>query len=287
MIDGRLLVDAHVHVARLPTLSQTGRHGRARSARETPLATLFDADGVPLPAALDEHFAAQGADHVLVFTEYSPKATGHPADRGRASRWSRQTRDRFRPVANLNPHLHYPVRRGAGPAGRPGRGRAQDPPGARRLRGPGPDALPGLRLGRAARPAGHRALRDVDVLRVDQLLRRPDPARRGVPGLPGPDRRARARRPRLVVRAGRVPGADPSRTSGSRCPACRRSGCPTTTAARCAAGRQDDLRHRLAGRARRAAERPGVEKVLLEAGCTADQVAAVLGGNAASVFRLR
>jgi uncharacterized protein len=62
---------------------------------------------VPRPEAIDDHFARQGADRVLVFSEYSPKTTGiqpiedvlplvefNPA--------------RFRPVANINPHLHYP-----------------------------------------------------------------------------------------------------------------------------------------------------------------------------------
>ena len=42
-------------------------------------------------------------------------------------------------------------------------------------------------------------------------------------------RRARARRPGLVVRRRRLPRAVRAPTSGSSCPGCRRSGCPTTT----------------------------------------------------------
>ena len=52
------------------------------------------------------------------------------------------------------------------------------------------------------------------------------------------------------------------------------------------AGRQDDLRHRLAGRAGVERNARALEKVLLEAGCTAAEVAAALGGNAARVFGL-
>jgi uncharacterized protein len=108
VIDGRLLVDAHVHVARIPTLSADWMTWVRTFGGEIALAELFGADGVPRPAAIDDHFAQQGADHVLLFAEYSPKVTGvqpiedvlpvvahNPA--------------RFRPVANLNPHLHYPV----------------------------------------------------------------------------------------------------------------------------------------------------------------------------------
>ena len=110
MLDGRLLVDAHTHVARLSTLSADWQAWVRTFGDGVPLGELFDADGVPRPGAIDEHFARQGADHVLAFCEYSPKTTGiqpiedvlplvefNPA--------------RFRPVANINPHLHYPPAR--------------------------------------------------------------------------------------------------------------------------------------------------------------------------------
>jgi uncharacterized protein len=109
VLDGRLLVDAHVHVARLRTLSADWQGWVTTFGGGTPMAELFDSDGVPIPAALDAYFAAEGADHVLLFTEHSPKTTGiqpiedvlplvayNPA--------------RFRAVANVNPHLHYPVK---------------------------------------------------------------------------------------------------------------------------------------------------------------------------------
>lgn len=110
MLDGRLLVDAHVHVARLPTLSPDWQDWARRFGAQTPLAELFDADGVPRPARLDEHFAAEGADHVLLFTEHSPKVTGIQPMQD-VLPVVRHNPARFRLVANINPHLHYPIAR--------------------------------------------------------------------------------------------------------------------------------------------------------------------------------
>src|SRR5258708_9060486 len=108
MLDGRPLVDAHVHVARLPTLSADWQAWARNFGARTPLDTLFGGDGVPRPAELDDHFAAKGADHVLPFTEHSPKVTGiQPIED--VLPVVRHNPERFHPVANLNPHLHYPV----------------------------------------------------------------------------------------------------------------------------------------------------------------------------------
>jgi len=108
MIDGKLLVDAHVHVARLPTLSPDWQQWVRTFGDGVPIGDLFDADGTPRPAAIDDHFARQGADHVLLFTEYSPKVTGmQPIEDVLPLAAANPVR--FRPVANLNPHLHYPV----------------------------------------------------------------------------------------------------------------------------------------------------------------------------------
>ena len=109
MLDGRPLVDAHVHVAKLPTLSRDWQDWVTTFGAGIPIADLYDGGGVPRPAAIEAHFAAEGADHVLLFTEHSPKSTGiqpiedvlplvayNPA--------------RFHAVANINPHLHYPVK---------------------------------------------------------------------------------------------------------------------------------------------------------------------------------
>jgi len=108
MLDGNLLVDAHVHVARLPTLSADWQAWVAAFGSEVPIDRLYGPEGVPLPAAIDAHFAAEGVDHVLLFTEHSPKATGiQPIED--VLPLVEQNPVRFRPVANINPHLHYPV----------------------------------------------------------------------------------------------------------------------------------------------------------------------------------
>jgi uncharacterized protein len=109
VLDGRLLVDAHVHVARLPTLSADWRAWVTTFGGGIPIDALYDGDGVPQPAAIDEHFAAEGADHVLLFSEHSPKATGiQPIED--VLPLVEQNPVRFRPVASINPHLHYPVK---------------------------------------------------------------------------------------------------------------------------------------------------------------------------------
>jgi uncharacterized protein len=108
MLDGLLLVDAHVHVARLPTLSADWKEWVATFGDGAPLGELFGPDGAPRPAAIDDYFAREGADHVLLFSEYSPKATGiQPIED--VLPVVRHNPGRFHPVANLNPHLHYPV----------------------------------------------------------------------------------------------------------------------------------------------------------------------------------
>jgi uncharacterized protein len=104
-----VLVDAHVHVARLPTLSADWRTWVRAFGGGVPLGELFSPDGAPRPAELDAHFAAEGADHVLLFSEYSPKSTGiQPIED--VLPIVAHNPVRFRAVANINPHLHYPVR---------------------------------------------------------------------------------------------------------------------------------------------------------------------------------
>ncbi len=108
MLDGQLLVDAHVHVPVLGTLREPWLQWARDYGTPGVLQDGWDADGLPQPARLDELFADQGVDIALLLCEYSPKATGM------------QTFDdllpivehnplRFRPVANVNPHLHFPV----------------------------------------------------------------------------------------------------------------------------------------------------------------------------------
>jgi uncharacterized protein len=106
MLDGQVLVDAHVHVARLPTLAADWLAWAQQFS--VPLDELFDTAGVPLPGALARHFFEQGADHVLLFSEYSPKVTGiQPVED--VLPVIAADPSLFHLVGCLNPHLHYPA----------------------------------------------------------------------------------------------------------------------------------------------------------------------------------
>jgi predicted TIM-barrel fold metal-dependent hydrolase len=108
VLDGHLLVDAHMHVARLPTLKPAW-HGWAKDFGDRAVMDrVYHADGAVLPdrfAALldDEH-----VDIALMLCEYSPKVTGvQPIeDLLPLVKYDPQ---RMRPIANLNPHLHFPL----------------------------------------------------------------------------------------------------------------------------------------------------------------------------------
>ncbi len=109
MLDGNLLVDAHVHVAKLPTLSAdwqawvTGPSGAA--SRSTSSMTL---DGTCRPRGHRRALRRRGRRSRAAVHRVQPQVDRHPADRGRPAAGRAQP-GRFRPVANINPHLHYPV----------------------------------------------------------------------------------------------------------------------------------------------------------------------------------
>ena len=134
---------------------------------------VWDADGRIDPAALDELFAEQGVDAALLFCEYSPKVTG-------IQRFEdllpivEHNPTRFRPVANVNPHLHFPIADELAPPARPGRGGAQAAPGPRRLPLRRPGAVPGVRRSwpsAASRSIVHCGTSHLP--RLDERARRP------------------------------------------------------------------------------------------------------------------
>jgi uncharacterized protein len=109
LIDGIPVIDAHVHAARLPTLKLsleewTG-HFRGSVA---DLLELYDEEGVVIPARFDEYVASEGVDVAILFSEYSPKSTGIQPVEDMAPILEHNP-DRFKLMANLNPHLHYPL----------------------------------------------------------------------------------------------------------------------------------------------------------------------------------
>lgn len=108
MLDGNPLVDAHVHVPVLGTLRPAWIQWARDYGPEGLLDDVWDAAGVPRPGRLDELFEEQGVDVALLFCEYSPKATGTQSFDDLLPIVEHNPR-RFRPVANVNPHLHFPV----------------------------------------------------------------------------------------------------------------------------------------------------------------------------------
>jgi uncharacterized protein len=110
VLDGCLLVDAHVHVPVLGSIAPAWLQWARDFGSPAMLDELWDADGRPDPARLDAWFAAEGVDVALLFCEYSPRATGYQLFDDLLPIVEHNPR-RFRPVANVNPHLHFPITR--------------------------------------------------------------------------------------------------------------------------------------------------------------------------------
>ncbi len=110
MLDGHLLIDAHVHVPVLGSLAPAWMQWARDFGPDGILEQVWDSDGVPVPAALDELFASQGVDAALLLCEYSPKATGMQLFDDLLPIVEANPR-RFYPIANVNPHLHFPIAR--------------------------------------------------------------------------------------------------------------------------------------------------------------------------------
>jgi uncharacterized protein len=110
VLDGHYFIDAHVHVPVLGTIAPAWREWAQRFGAAGILDRVWGPDGVPDPAALDACFAEQGVDIALLFCEYSPKTTGYQHFDDLLPLVEQNPR-RFRPVANVNPHLHFPIAR--------------------------------------------------------------------------------------------------------------------------------------------------------------------------------
>jgi len=101
------LVDAHMHVPRVSTMRPAWTDWANRYAAPG-WRDFFDDDGEPIPARLDAALEADGVVRALLFCEYSPRATGiQPIEDNLAIR--DHNPERFRLVANVNPHLHHPI----------------------------------------------------------------------------------------------------------------------------------------------------------------------------------
>jgi len=108
MLDGRPLIDVHLHAARLPTLKLAWQQWAQRFGDAGVLDEVYDAEGTVDPARFDAYLAREGVDIALVLAEYSPKATGiQPVEDMLPLTARNPARIKF--IANVNPHLHYPI----------------------------------------------------------------------------------------------------------------------------------------------------------------------------------
>jgi predicted TIM-barrel fold metal-dependent hydrolase len=107
MLDGRPLIDVHLHPARLPTVRPAWL-AWAEQFGQPGWREIYDTSGTVIPAALDGLLAAEGVDRAVLLCEYSPKVTGiQPVEE--LLPIVNHNPARFAFLANVNPHLHYPV----------------------------------------------------------------------------------------------------------------------------------------------------------------------------------
>jgi uncharacterized protein len=108
MLGGKTLVDAHVHLARLPTLKLGWERWVMARRVDVDPAQLYDEDGSPIPGRFAGLLDREGVDCAILLAEYSPRVTGvQPIEDIVAV--ARFDPTRIRVAANVNPHLHHPV----------------------------------------------------------------------------------------------------------------------------------------------------------------------------------
>ena len=109
MLEGVLVIDAHVHPARLPTLKFSLEEWTGHfEGGVANLLELYDEQGTLIPHRFDEYVAGEGVDVAILLCEYSPRVTGiQPIED--LLPLMEYNPERFRLMAALNPHYHYPL----------------------------------------------------------------------------------------------------------------------------------------------------------------------------------
>jgi predicted TIM-barrel fold metal-dependent hydrolase len=109
MLEGVRVIDAHVHAACLPTLKLSlGEWTGHFEGGVAGLLELYDEQGTLIPRRFDEYVAGEGVDVAVLLCEYSPRVTGiQPIED--LLPIVEHNPERFRLMAALNPHYHYPL----------------------------------------------------------------------------------------------------------------------------------------------------------------------------------
>jgi predicted TIM-barrel fold metal-dependent hydrolase len=109
MLEGVRVIDAHVHAACLPTLKLSlGEWTGHFEGGVADLLELYDEQGTLIPRRFDEYVAGEGVDVAVLLCEYSPRVTGiQPIED--LLPIVEHNPERFKLMAALNPHYHYPL----------------------------------------------------------------------------------------------------------------------------------------------------------------------------------
>jgi len=107
MLDGRALIDVHLHPARRDSLKPSWEVWTQDFDSES-LRDLYDGDAVD-PARFEAMLDAEGVDTAVVLAEYSPRVTGWQRAEDMAALAGGCAPGRVRFAANVNPHVHFPV----------------------------------------------------------------------------------------------------------------------------------------------------------------------------------
>jgi predicted TIM-barrel fold metal-dependent hydrolase len=109
MLEGVRVIDAHVHAPCLSTLKLSlGEWTGHFEGGVADLLELYDEQGTLIPRRFDEYVAGEGVDVAVLLCEYSPRVTGiQPIED--LLPIVEHNPERFRLMAALNPHYHYPL----------------------------------------------------------------------------------------------------------------------------------------------------------------------------------
>jgi uncharacterized protein len=109
MLEGVRVIDAHVHAVCLPTLKLSlGEWTGHFEGGVADLLELYDEQGTLIPHRFDEYVAGEGVDVAVLLCEYSPRVTGiQPIED--LLPIVEHNPERFRLMAALNPHYHFPL----------------------------------------------------------------------------------------------------------------------------------------------------------------------------------
>jgi uncharacterized protein len=108
VIDGFTVIDVHQHVVNTSTLKMGWEVWAPPMVSSTPYEELHRPDGSVDPARYAAYLEEEGVDVALLMAEHSPRVTGIQPIEDMLPLVEHDP-SRFRAIAALNPHLHFPL----------------------------------------------------------------------------------------------------------------------------------------------------------------------------------